>query len=133
MGYLPGYVATITIAGVPVNDDASDVTYSLITDAIGKTPLGQTNRVYVNGLQDATLTATLHMSTENANALAAAQASTVPVAYVVRPGSLGALDVGQWSGVGIITAYDPTGSAEGEWDVAITLQGSGDRIRTDAA
>ena len=125
MGYLPGYIATVTVDGVVVSDDASDVSYSLTTDAISTQPLGLSDRKYRNGLKDATLSATLHMSTENAAALNAANAATEPVAYVVRPGALGVHDVGQWAGTGIITDYSPSGSADGEWDVAITLQGSG--------
>ena len=125
MGYLPGYIATVTVDGVVVSDDASDVSYSLTTDAISTQPLGLSDRKYRNGLKDATLSATLHMSTENAAALNAANASTVPVDYVVRPGALGVHDVGQWAGTGIITDYSPSGTADGEWDVAITLQGTG--------
>ncbi len=125
MGYLPGYIATVTLDGVPINDDASDVTYSRTAEAIGKTPLGTSDKVYVNGQLDASLSATLHMSTENMAALNAAFEKTVPVAYVVRPGALGVHDVGQWAGTGIITSMDPTGSATGEWDVALAVQGTG--------
>lgn len=132
MGYLPGYIATVTLDGVVISDDASDVSYSKTTDAIATQPLGLSDRVYVNGLKDATISATLHMSTENANALSDAEQSTVPIAWVVRPGALGAHDVGQWAGNGIITSYDPTGSADGEWDVAITVQSTGAITRTGA-
>ena len=125
MGYLPGYIATVSVGSVPISDDASDVTYSLTTNAIATQPLGLIDRAYRNGLKDATLSATLHMSTENAAALNAANDATTPVSYVVRPGAVGAFDVGQWAGTGIITSMDPTGSADGEWDVAITLQGTG--------
>jgi hypothetical protein len=125
MGYLPGYIATVTLDSVPINEDASDVSYSLTTDAIATQPLGLSDRKYRNGLKDATLSATLHMSTENAAALNAANAKTEPVAYLVRPGALTTHDVGQWTGTGIITDYSPTGSADGEWDVAITVQGTG--------
>jgi hypothetical protein len=126
MGYLPGYIASVTVDGVVISDDASDVSYSLTTDAIATQPLGLIDRKYTTGLKDATLSATLHMSTENAAALNAANDSTTPVAYIVRPGALGVHDVGQWAGTGIITSYDPSGSVDGEWDAAITLQGSGD-------
>ena len=125
MGYLPGYIATVTLDGVAINEDASDVSYSRTAAALTKTPLGTSDVVYVNGQLDATLTATLHMSTENAALIHAAFEKTVPVAYVVRPGALGVNDVGQWSGNGIITSMDPSGSATGEWDVALSVQSTG--------
>ena len=125
IGYLPGYIATVSIGATVISDDASDVSYSLTTDAIGSTKLGAPENTYIPGLQDATLDATLHMSTENAAALNAAYEKTVAVAYVVRPGALGTNDVGQWAGTGIIVSYDPTGSATGEWDVSISLQSTG--------
>ncbi len=125
MGYLPGYIATVILDGVPINDDASDVSYSRSAEALTKTPLGTSDKVYVNGQLDASMSATLHMSTENAAALNAAFEKTIPVDYVVRPGALGVHDVGQWAGSGIITSYDPTGSATGEWDVSLSVQGTG--------
>ena len=131
MGYLPGYVATVIIDGVTVSDDASDVSYSRTTDAVGSTKLGAPENTYVPGLQDASLQCTLHMSTENTALLNAAYESTTPVAYSVRPGALGVNDVGQWAGSGIITSFDPTGSSTGEFDNAITLQGTGAVTFTD--
>jgi len=125
MGYLPGYIATVIVDGVPINDDASDVSYSRTAEALSKTPLGTSDKVYVNGQLDATMSATLHMSTENAALLNAAFEKTVPVTYTIRPGALGVNDVGQWDGTGIITSYDPSGSATGEWDVALSIQGTG--------
>jgi predicted secreted protein len=74
----------------------------------------------------ATLPAKQQFKPVQAAAFTAAHDSTTPVAYIVRPGALGVHDVGQWAGTGIITSYDPSGSVDGEWDAAITLQGSGD-------
>jgi len=125
MGYLPGYIATVVVDVIPINDDASDVAYSRSADALSKTPLGISDKVYVNGQLDATLSATLHMSTENAALLNAAFEKTVPVAYTVRPGALGVNDVGQWDGTGIITSLDPSGSATGQWSVGLTIQSTG--------
>ena len=125
MGYLPGYIATVSVDSVVISDDASDVSYSRVTDAIGSTRLANPENTYIAGLQDATLDATLHMNTDSMAALNAAYESTVPVAYVVRPGALGVNDVGQWAGNGIIVSFDPTGSATGEWDVNISVQGTG--------
>ena len=125
MAYLPGYIATVSVDSVVISDDASDVSYTRSTNAIGSTRLGNPENTYISGLQDATLDATLHMDTGSMAALNAAYEKTVPVAYVVRPGALGVHDVGQWAGTGIITDYSPSGTADGEWDVAITLQGTG--------
>jgi len=124
--FIEGYLATITINGVAYEPYTSDATLSLTRDAIDKTKLGQDRRNYVSGLGDGTVDSTLHLATEFAVAINTAYESTVEVAVLFRPGALGTKDAGQYDGSGIITDFSQQGAADGEWDVSLAVQLSGD-------
>ena len=125
MGYIAGYIATITIDGVSHHPDTSSATYSLVRDALDKTKLGTDRRTYLSGLGDATLDMQMHLNTDTAVALNTAYESATPVSFIFRPGALGTTDAGQYEGTLIITDYSMAGDAEGEWDVSLTGQGTG--------
>jgi len=123
--FIEGYLATITINGVAYEPYTSDATLDLVRDAIDKTKLGNDRRDYVSGLGDGNVDATLHLATEFAVAINVAYESTVAVAVVFRPGALGTKDAGQYGGEGVITSFSQQGTADGEWDVSLSIQMSG--------
>ncbi len=130
MGYIAGYIATITINGTSYHPDASSATYTLTRDALDKTKLGQDRRTYLSALGDATLDVELHLNTETAVALNTAYEQTVPVQFTFRPGALGTTDAGQYDGDCIITSYGMAGDADGEWDVSLSCQATGAFVYT---
>jgi len=125
MGYIAGYIATITVNGQVYHPDASSATYDLTRDTLDRTKLGEDRRTYLSGLGDATLDMELHLNTETAVALNTAYESTVPVGFVFRPGALGTTDAGQYAGEVLISDYSMAGDADGEWDVSLSCQGTG--------
>jgi len=125
MGYVPGYIATITVNGQAYNPDASSATYTLTRSALDKTKLGQDRNTFLSGLGSAALDMTLHLNTTTAVALNTAYETVDPVGFVFRPGALGTHDAGQYSGDCIVTDYSMVGDADGEWDVQLTCQPTG--------
>ena len=130
MGYIAGYIATITINGQAYHPDTSSATLDLTRDTLERTKLGEDRRTYLSGLGDATLDASLHLNTDTAVALNLAYESTVPVGFVFRPGALGTTDAGQYTGEIIVSDYSLAGDADGEWDVSLTGQGTGAIVYT---
>jgi hypothetical protein len=111
--FIEGYLATITLDAIAYHPYSSDATLGLTRDAIDKTKLGEDRRTYLSGLGDGSIDATLHLATEFAVAIQTAYDKTTPLAYVFRPGALGTKDFSQ------------AGAADGEWDVALSLQLTG--------
>ncbi len=130
MGFVAGYIASITINSVSYEDFTSSATRSATRDALDKTKLGQDRRTYLSGLGDASIDVQMHMDTSVAAAMEAAYEATEPIAYVFRAGALGTTDLGQYAGTGIITDFSIAGDADGEWDASFSLQGSGDYTYT---
>ena len=130
MGFVAGYIASITVNGTSLEDFTSSATRSAPRDALDKTKLGQDRRTYTTGLGDATIDVQMHMDTTVAAALEAAYEATVPVAYVFRAGAPGTTDLGQYSGTAIVTDFSIVGDADGEWDSSFALQGTGDYVYT---
>jgi hypothetical protein len=123
--FIEGYLATITLDAVAYHPYSSDATLGLTRDAVDKTKLGEDRRTYISGLGDGTIDATLHLATEFAVAVQTAYDKTTPLAYLFRPGALGTKDAGQYEGGAIITDFSQAGAADGEWDVTLTLQLTG--------
>ena len=130
MGFVAGYIASISVDGTSYENFTSSATRSALRDAIDKTKLGQDRRTYVSGLGDSTIDVQMHMDTTVAAALEAAYESTVPVSYVFRAGALGTNDLGQYAGTAIVTDFSIAGDADGEWDSSFALQGTGDYTYT---
>lgn len=126
MSFAAGYLASITINGVPYQDFTSSATLSTTRNAIDKTKLGQSRNTYLSGLGDATVDVQMHLDTTVAAAIEAAYESTTPVGWVFRAGALGVADMGQHAGNGIITDRSIAGDADGEWDVSLSIQSTGD-------
>lgn len=123
--FVAGYIATLTINSVDYQDFTSQATWAGTRDALDRTKLGESRRTYISALGDATIDAQLHLDTAVAAALEAAYEATEPIGYVFRAGALGATDTGQRAGDGIIVDMSIQGDADGEWDVSLSLQGTG--------
>jgi len=133
MSFLPGYVATITVNGTEYAPQTNTVSLTQSNDIMDKTKLGQPRRTKLKGLGDANLTLGMHMDTTTMSAMMAAYQSADTVEVVVRPGALGAFDVGQWAGDGFISSMTWDGTADGEWDVGMDIEMSNGYTYTQPA
>lgn len=133
MGYIQGYIATISVDTTVVSPITSSATLALTRNAIDKTKLGQDRVTRLSALGDANLDVQMHLDTEQMVALNDAYESTVPVAYVFRPGALGTHDAGQYAGDCIITDMSIAGDSEGEWDVSLNAECTGQYVYTQPA
>ena len=126
MSFIAGYIASLDVDGASVDVYSSDATLSLTNETIDKTTLGVSNRNYIAGLQDGTLSISMHLDTAGIVDVQGAYASTVPVAFVFRPGKLGAgFDAGQWTGTMIVTSLDIAGAVDSNWEMNISGQITG--------
>ena len=125
MTYIPGYVATLTINGSDLEVFSSDAALNLTTEVLNKTTLGVVDAVFIPGLQGGTIDITMHTDTVGMVDIQAAYASTTEVAFVFRPGSLGALDAGSWAGVGILNDLTVGAAVDDNWATTISVQCSG--------
>ncbi len=125
MSFIAGYIASLTVEGQSVEPYSSDATLSLTNETLNKTTLGVSNRTYITGLQDGTVDISMHVDTASMPILQASYGSTLPVAFVFRPGALGVNDAGQWNGDMIITSMDVSGAVEDNWAVSISGQITG--------
>ena len=123
--YIEGYLATITIDAVQYAPYTSDATLALTRNPVRNTKLGEDRHTYTPGLGDGTIDASLHLATELAVAINTAYESAVPIAFLFRAGALGAKDTGSRSGAAIIVDFSQAGAADGEWDVTLSLQITG--------
>ena len=125
MSFIAGYIATLTVDGQAIAPITSDAALNLTNETLDKTVLGNPERTYITGLQDGTWTAAMHLDTASIVALQAAFDSTVPVAFVFRPGALGANDAGQWAGDCIIESMDIPGAVDDNWSINLDCQITG--------
>ena len=125
MAPIPGYLATITIAGQAINIFSSDASLSLTNEVLDKTTLGTPERVFITGLQSGTMDINMHTDTAGVVAIQAAFASTTPVTFVFRPGALVTHDAGQYSGDAIITDQTHSGAVDDNWSTTLSLQITG--------
>ena len=125
-----GYLATISINGVTYSDFANQASRSATHAATDKTKLGSDRVQYLQTLGDSTISVQCHADTSLAAAVVAADESTVPISYALRPGALGTVDLGQFSGDCIMTDYTYDAAADSEWNLNIELQGTGQYVYT---
>ena len=125
MSFIPGYISSLTVDGQTVEIYSSDATLSLTNETLDKTTLGVSNRNYIVGLQDGSVSIDMHVDTASMALLQASYAKTVPVAFTFRPGALGVNDAGQWDGTMIIESMDVNGSVDDNWSVSLSNQITG--------
>jgi len=125
MTYTPGYIASIEINSNPVEQDAESCVLTKVTNPIPKNTLGVPDEQYINGLKGGTFSCTLHMNTTEMVSLETANASTTPVPFIVRPGSLGNYDNGEDAFSGIIVSMEKAGGFDTNWSVALEVQITG--------
>ena len=120
--YIPGYLATIIIAGVAYNPYAARANLALTQESLQNTKLTDRAHTFLPGLQGGTMDVDLHMATEFAVAVNAAYDAQAIVTFVFRPGALGTKDAGQRSGSATIEDFNQEGAGDGEWDITLSLQ-----------
>ena len=122
-GYIPGYVATITVNGVEHAPDTISANLTQSRNLLDKTKLGSDRIHRLSGLGDSSVALQLHMNTATMVALMAAYEAVDPIAVVIRPGALASFDAGQWTGTGLVSSFEWAGDADGEWDVSMQIDG----------
>jgi predicted secreted protein len=131
--FVQGYFATYTVAGEDIHVYSSSGTLTMTNETLDKTTLGRSERIYIPGLQDATLSMQMHLDTAGITAIQAAYASTTPVTFSFRPGKVGGPDAGQWDGTAIVTDVEITGSVDDNWQMNLSMQGTGPLTYTQPA
>ncbi len=125
MTYTPGYIASVSINGTSVEQDAENCVLTKSTNTIPKNTLGVPDETFINGLKGGSFACTLPMNTTEMVALEAANDATAPVPFIVRPGALGTYDNGSDAFDGIITSFEKTGGFDTNWQVSIDVTISG--------
>jgi len=127
LSFIPGYIASLTINGADLEPYASDASLTLNNDTLDKTTLGTPERVFIPGLQSGSIDIQMHLDTGGIVDIQAAFSAANTVAFVFRPGALGAgTDAGQWSGQCIIdTMGGIAATVDDNWSVAIGATISG--------
>jgi len=123
--FVQGYIATLTVNSTDVEIYSSDASLTLTADTLDKTTLGVVNRQYIPGLQDGSLSISMHLDTTGVSAIQGSFGSTTPVPFVFRPGKVGGPDAGQWVGTMIITDFEIGGSVDDNWQMNINGQVTG--------
>lgn len=123
--FVQGYFAEITIDSASLEGFTSDATLTLTNETLDKTTLGVSNRQYIVGLQDGSVSAQMHLDTAGIVAVQAAYTKTDPVTFVFRPGQLGGPDAGEWAGNMVITDLEVTGSVDDNWQMNLSGQITG--------
>lgn len=115
------------------NPYAARAGLSLNQEPLKNTKLSDRNHTFLPGLQGGTMDVDLHMATEFANAINTAYDDRAELAFVFRPGELGTKDAGERSGTGIIEDFSQEGAGDGEWDITLTVQLTGETTYTAPA
>jgi len=123
--YSPGYLASITINNVTYEDFTSTANWTGTRNVANKTKLGQEFTSNLSLTATSALSVQMHLESTVAAAIEAAFMEKTPITYKFRAGALGTVDFGERTGEAIITEQSYDGEAEGEWNAAMQLIGTG--------
>ena len=126
MAFIQGYLSSIVVDSNELNQWSSAAELSKTTNAISVDTLGKTHQAYANGKKDTALSVSMHLDTASLVLLQSSDDAVEPVACTFRPGQAGVKDAGSYTGLGIITELRIGAQAEDEWEVEMSIQGTGE-------
>jgi hypothetical protein len=129
--FIPGYLGTVLLNADDISAIGSVVTLGQSRNLMTKPTFGSAFAHSLGGQKLATFSANGHVSAEQLGDLQNAFNSDAPIAFSLQVGdAAGATDAGIYSGDCVLSSFEITASADGEWDWSIEAQTSGDVVYT---
>jgi predicted secreted protein len=132
--FIPGYLGTVLLNADDISAIGSVVTLGQTRNIMTKPTFGSAFAHSLGGQKIGSFVASGHVSVEQVNDLQTAFNSDAPIDFSLQIGdAAGSTDAGVYTGQCVLTSFEITASADGEWDWSIDAQTSGDVVYTAPA
>lgn len=125
--FIPGYLGTVTLNADDISAIGSVVSLTKTRNLMTKPTFGSAYAHSLGGQKIGAFSAQGHVSAESVGDLDAAFNSDAPIAFSLQIGdAAGPTDGGLYSGDCVLSSFEITANADGEWDWSLEAQTSGE-------
>jgi hypothetical protein len=124
--FIPGYLGTVLLNADDISAIGSVVSLSKTRNLMTKPTFGSAYAHSLGGQKLGTFSAQGHVSAEQVSDLETAFNSDAPIDFSLQIGdAAGPTDGGLYTGECVLSSFEITANADGEWDWSIEAQTSG--------
>lgn len=124
--FVPGYLGTVLLNADDISAIGSVVTLTRTRNVLAKPTFGSAYQFSLGGQKLGTFSAEGHVSVEQLADLEGAFASDAPIDFSIQIGdAAGPTDAGIYAGECVVTSFEITAGADGEWDWTIEASTNG--------